>query len=319
MRSSTRTSISGLGSPRGGASPGAAAHRPHGSPSRFRATGRSFSQRKRSHGTAISYQLYSTARTWSNIPSGCSHTPATGRPYRGSRRGGLSGEAAEPIEPPTIRVCLHVRRERPRCRVQSTHQSISTSIQASTEQRPLKADAPPAPPRRQPPRLLAARPHRRAVRRLLVRPDAHDGGRAGAARAAADWARRREGPGGGRDPRRAARGCSWRRARCRRSSASPSPASSAARRPCSRCSASPRPRTPVAAHGGVRTLFEICRTPGDSVSQSATAGVLRNLSTVPEAHHGELGDRSIHPDTAASPGRKGLRSGAQLKAGHAVP
>ncbi|CAM0870436.1 unnamed protein product [Alopecurus aequalis] len=61
-----------------------------------------------------------------------------------------------------------------------------------------------------------------------------------------------------------------------------------------RLSASPEAARAVAAHGGARTLVEICRPQGDSVSQSAAAGALRNLSASPEAHHA-LADEGIVP------------------------
>ncbi|ONK56519.1 uncharacterized protein A4U43_C10F9640 [Asparagus officinalis] len=38
---------------------------------------------------------------------------------------------------------------------------------------------------------------------------------------------------------------------------------------------------PLSGHGGVRPLIEICQS-GDSVSQTAAAGTLKNLSAVPE-------------------------------------
>ncbi|CAM0870432.1 unnamed protein product [Alopecurus aequalis] len=59
-----------------------------------------------------------------------------------------------------------------------------------------------------------------------------------------------------------------------------------------RLSASPDAAHAVASNGGARTLVEICRTPGDSVSQSAAAGALRNLSASPDAHHA-LADEGI--------------------------
>uniref|UniRef100_A0ACD5WR17 Uncharacterized protein n=1 Tax=Avena sativa TaxID=4498 RepID=A0ACD5WR17_AVESA len=58
-----------------------------------------------------------------------------------------------------------------------------------------------------------------------------------------------------------------------------------------RLSASPDVARAIACHGGARPLIEICRT-GDSVSQSAAAGALKNLSAVPEAVHA-LADEGI--------------------------
>ncbi|XP_047083805.1 armadillo segment polarity protein-like [Lolium rigidum] len=51
-----------------------------------------------------------------------------------------------------------------------------------------------------------------------------------------------------------------------------------------RLSARPDAALAIAGHGGARALVEICQT-GDSVSQAAAAGALKNLSAVPEALH----------------------------------
>ncbi|XP_051183638.1 uncharacterized protein [Lolium perenne] len=58
-----------------------------------------------------------------------------------------------------------------------------------------------------------------------------------------------------------------------------------------RLSARPDAALAIAGHGGARALVEICQT-GDSVSQAAAAGALKNLSAVPEALHA-LADEGI--------------------------